>query len=187
MSLALAELWDTPLSKQIAGEISSISGLYCGPAAVVWIAAVWNNMQGRSYDYKLRVKDKKLFPDGPRPFHIDLPGFQRNLNDLLSQETNHELKLSAEICFKYRSIHNMLLNSTMPVIVRMLAPRLIDGLHYVTVFKSETSDRDGLIQFYWQDNGLYGSNAANSGLSKSNWKNANSNFFLWGASGVVRV
>lgn len=185
MSLALADLWDTPISKRIAGDISSISGLYCGPAAVVWIAAVWNQQQGRTYDYKTRLKDKKLFSDGPRPFRVDLPGFQKNLSNLLLRETNYELKLSPEVYFKYGSIHFALRKSNMPVIVRILAPRLIHGLHYVTVYKSETRDHDNMIQFYWQDNGLYGNNPTNSGFSESGWRNVKTNFFFWGGSGVV--
>lgn len=184
MSLALADLWDTPISKKIAGEISMVSGLYCGPAAIVWIAAVWNFQHGRHYDYKARLKDKNLFPDGPRPFHLDLPGFQKNLSSLLLRETHHELKLSPEVYFKYSSIHNSLRKSNMPVIVRMLAPRLIHGLHYVTVYKSETRDTDNMIQFSWQDNGLYGNDPKDSGFSKSGWSSVN--FFFWGASGVVR-
>lgn len=185
MSLALADLWDTPISKKIAGEISMVPGLYCGPAAVVWIAAVWNYQQGRPYDYKARLKEKKLFADGPRPFRVDLPGFQKNLSSLLLRETDRELRLSREVYFKYNRVHEALQKSKMPVIVRMLAPRLIHGLHYVTVYKSETRESDHTIQFYWQDNGLYGNTPKNSGFSESGWRNVDTNFFFWGGMGVV--
>jgi len=188
MNLASAGLWDTPIAKQIARDISSISGLYCGPAAIVWIAAVWNHHHELRYDYKARLKDKKLFPDGPRPFHHNLPWFQQNLNDLLEQETASGLRLSRATRFKYQTIHNEIATYGMPVIVRMLAPKAIDGLHYVAAYKSEIKDNIGngaLIQFHWQDNGLYGSNSDNFGLSKSGWRNVESNFFWWGACRVV--
>lgn len=190
MSFGFARAWDTPVSKQIAADISSMAGLYCGPATVVWIAAVWNNLQGRSYDYKARLKDRKLFADGPRAFHLNLPAFQKNLNDLLLAETDHELKLSREIYFNYRSIYEIVATYNMPVIIRMPAPKFKDGLHYLTVYKAEMNENSkhrDQIQFYWQDNGVYGDNAASSGLSKSGWRSVRSNFLFWGASRVVRV
>lgn len=104
MSWALANEWNSPIAKEIARDISTISGLYCGPAAVGWIAAVWNNSKGRTYEYKKRLKDKDLFPDGPRPFHTDLPGFQTNLSDTLRRETNNELRLAREIYFRYGTL-----------------------------------------------------------------------------------
>lgn len=186
----MAAIWDTSVSKQIAADISSMPDLYCGPATVVWIAAVWNNLQGRSYDYKARLKDRKLFADGPRAFHLKLPAFQKNLNDLLVAETNHELKLSPEIYFKYRSIYEVVETYNLPVIVRMPARKFKNGLHYLTIYKVEVnknSERRDQIQFYWQDNGVYGDNPASSGLSKSGWGDVRSNFFFWGACRVVRV
>jgi hypothetical protein len=190
MCLNLPGAWDSPTSKKIAGDISSIAGLYCGPAAVGWIAAIWNNLQGRSYDYKGRLKDKALFPDGPRPFSIKLPGFQKSLNDLLMRETNNELKLSTETYYRHKSIDNILSKDDMPVIIRMLALKPAEGLHYVTAYKSETHVRNAAndqIQFYLQDNGVYGSNAANAGLSKLRLSDTRANIFLWGAKRVVKI
>ena len=191
MGWALAGRWNSPIAKEIAREISTISGLYCGPAAVGWIAAVWNNSQGRPYEYMRRLKDKGLFPNGPRPFRLDLPGFQTNLSDTLRRETNNELKLAGELYFRYGAIHNALEKYEMPIIIRMLAPKLIDGLHYVTLYKSEKQPEQHMrdrIQFYWQDNGLYESNnGVDAGLTKTDWKKERLKLLFWGAKRVVKV
>jgi hypothetical protein len=191
MGWALAGRWNSPIAKEIAREISTISGLYCGPAAVGWIAAVWNNSQGQPYDYMTRLKDKGLFPNGPRPFHVDLPGFQTNLSDTLRRETNSELKLASEKLYRYGTIHHAMEQHEMPIIVRMPASKLIDGLHYVTLYSSERCQEQGgsdEIQFYWQDNGLYkGSEGVTTGLSKTAWRRVGMNMFFWGATRVVKV
>jgi len=191
MSWALAIEWNSPVAKEIARDISTISGLYCGPAAVGWVAAVWNTSMGRPYEYKKRLKDKGLFPDGPRPFHPDLPGFQTNLSDMLRRETNNEIKLAGEIYYRYSAIHDAMKKYEMPIIIRMLAPELKDGLHYATLYKSEKHHelhKLDQIQFYWQDNGLYKSNdGVGAGLSKTNWRNTGFGFFFWGAKRVVKV
>lgn len=152
-----ANVWNSSFAKDIAREISALSGVYCGPATVGWIAAVWNFEKGIPYDYRTRLKDKDLFPDGPRAFRTNVPGFRLNLSDLLRRETQNELQLSQESYYSYSAIHESLIRFEMPVVVRMSAPKFFDGLHYVTVYQSEQKlfGADDLrIQMYWQDNGL---------------------------------
>lgn len=188
MSWAISHEWDTRRAREIAGAISSIPSLYCGPAAVGWIAAVWNDLKGRPYDFSKRLRDKDLFQDGPRPFRGYIPGFQLSLSDTLKRETNGELALSAETFFSYRAVHETIETFNMPVMIRMPAPRLRDVLHYVTLYRSELRHDAGQIdcvQFYWQDNGLYGGPANKTGLNNTGWRSAGYNFFLWGAKRVV--
>jgi hypothetical protein len=94
MGWSKANKWCTASARQIAADIAGVSGLYCGPTVVGWIAAVWNlNIKKRPYDYMARLKDSNLFPDGPRKFHGKPPGFQRSLNDILGRETKGDLHL----------------------------------------------------------------------------------------------
>lgn len=189
--LAAAKPWDSSVAKEIAQEISSLPGLYCGPAAVGWIAAVWNHYKGRPYDYRNRLKNKNLFSDGPRPFTFHLPGFQTSLNELLLRETKHELQLSNETYYRHSTMHGSLWQFEMPIILRLLAPKLKDGLHYVTVYKSEkqrTSSSQERIQLYWQDNGLFTNrDEGNSGLTRTEWSTIRLQKFVLGAKRVMEV
>jgi hypothetical protein len=184
-------VWTSSVAKGIAREISAISGVYCGPATVGWIAAVWNFQKGIPYDYKTRLKDKDLFPDGPRAFRLNVPGFELNLSDLLRRETQNELKLSDESYFHFSTIHDSLLRSEMPVVVRMRAPNLVDGLHYVTVYQSERKlfgADDARIQMYWQDNGLRANRFENNpALTRTKWTKTGPRAFVLGAKQVVKV
>jgi hypothetical protein len=184
-------VWNSSFAKNIAREISAIAGLYCGPATVGWIAAVWNFQNGRPYDYRTRLKNKDLFPDGPRAFQTKVPGFKLNLSDLLRRETQNELQLSHESYYHYSTIHDLLLSHEMPVVVRMSAPNLVDGLHYVTVYQSERKSfgaDDLRIQMYWQDNGLRANCFENNpALTRTKWTKAGPRAFVLGAKQVVKV
>ncbi len=184
-------VWNSSFAKDIAREISIVPGLYCGPATVGWIAAIWNFQNGRPYDYRTRLKHKELFPDGPRAFHTKVPGFKLNLSDLLRRETQNELQLSHESYYHYSTIHDLLLRNEMPVIVRMSAPTLAGGLHYVTVFQSEWKlfgADDPRIQMYWQDNGLRTNHYENNpALTRTKWTKAGLRAFVLGAKQVVKV
>lgn len=184
-------MWNSLKAKEVAREISSLSGLYCGPAAVAWIAAIWNHHKGRSYDYMKRLRDKALFPDGPRPFHFDLPGFQTNLSELLLRETQHELMLANKTYYRYNALHDALGQFEMPIILRLPAPKLKDGLHYVTLYKSEkqpVSSGTDRIQLYWQDNGLFANpHEGNAGLTRTEWRTIQLHNFVLGAKRVMVV
>lgn len=187
MSTVEAGKWNSPFAFEAARRISSIPSLYCGPASVAWIASVWNESKGRKYDFSKRLSDKALFPDGPRAFHGRLPGFQLSLNDLLLRETNGELKLSRETYFSSRSIHNVLSEYQLPVILRIRGRKLKDGLHYITLYKSEVSTikESESIEFRWQDNGLLG---VHHGVATGNGSTIRkpSHKFIWGAKRVVQ-
>jgi hypothetical protein len=194
MPWSIANKWDTAQSKTIAKDIADIAGqngLYCGPAVVIWIAAVWNLSKGRSYDYKARARDLTRFPDGPRRFFGSGPGFQRSLNDILKQETNNELKLAGTTYWRYSTIHKTLEKYDMPIIIRMLAPNFLDGLHYTTLYKTYYKERSlavDKIKFYWQDNGVYGRrNGGNPGLYGTSYRNVGYNIFPAGAKRVTKV
>lgn len=184
---SIANLWNTRKSKQIAREIANIGG-YCGPAVVVWIAAVWNLSKGRNYDYKNRLC---LLPDGPRRFFGRGPGFQRSLNDILKRETNNELKLKGTTYWRYSTIHKRLEDYDMPIIIRMFSPSFIDGLHYTALYKSrywERRWRVDKIKFYWMDNGVYGRrNAGNPGLYGTGRRNVGYNVFPFGTKRVQKI
>ena len=189
MGWSKVTMWDTTRAKQIANEIANI-GVYCGPAAVVWIAAVWNLEQGRNYDYVNRLRDKSLFPDGPRMFFGRVGGFQHSLNDILKRETNNELRLHGSTYHRYSTIHDVLDNYDMPIIVRMLASSFTDGLHYTVLYKSFKQERQwqvDRIRFYWMDNGYYGrKNAGNPGLYTTSYRNVGYNAFTFGTKRVRR-
>jgi len=189
MGWSKANLWDTTRAKQIAREIANIGG-YCGPAVVVWIAAVWNLHQGRNYDYENRLKNKSLFPDGPRRFFGRGPGFERSLNDILKRETNNELRLAGATYYRYSTIHKRLEDYDMPIIIRMLSPSFTDGLHYTALYKSYKQERQwqvDRIKFYWMDNGVYGRrNSGNPGLYVTGYRNVGYNVFTFGTKLVRR-
>jgi len=181
---ALAAKWNSAFAFDAARQISSVSSVYCGPAAVGWIAAVWNQAKGLQYDFKTRLKDKNLFPDGPRLFHGRIPGFQLSLNDLILRETAGELRLADEFYFSIDSIHRLLKGDDLPVIIRLKGSNLRNGLHYVVAYKSEISERgeQKTIRLFSQDNGLLG--VGNSGLHTATYHNT-SHLFIWGAKRVV--
>ncbi|MBI2430338.1 MAG: hypothetical protein HYV29_16370 [Ignavibacteriales bacterium] len=197
MSWAIANMWEEERAKDIARDIANIPGIYCGPAAIVWIAAVWNLDKGKTYDYKNRIRDKNLFPDGPRAFksNSDLPGisvYQSSLNEILKRETDDELHLSDDSYYRYGTIHDELEAHDMPIIIRMMSGGFLDGLHYVTLYKSEKDRRivrPDRIQFYWQDNGVYGKrNGGNPGLYKDPWRNIGlTGSFKFGSKRVVKT
>jgi len=184
-----AYLWNTPKSKQIAREIASIPpGFYCGPAVVIWIAAVWNLSKGRNYDYKNRLRS---LPDGPRRFFGKGPGFQRSLNGILKRETHNELKLKGTTYYRYFTIHDILEKHDMPIIIRMLSQSFTDGLHYTALYKSRYWERRwkvDKIKFYWMDNGVYGrSTAGNPGLYETGRRNVGYNMFTFGIKQVQKI
>jgi hypothetical protein len=182
----LAAKWNSAFAIDAARQISSMSSVYCGPATAAWIAAVWNQSKGRTYDLG-RLKDKKLFPDGPRMFHGRIPGFQLSLDDLLLRETQGELKLAHEIYFRVDTIHCLLEDHKLPVIIRLKGPNIKNGLHYVVAYRSdmhEESQKKKNLQLYSQDNGLFG--VGNSGLSKVTLQSA-SHLFMWGSKRVIET
>jgi len=185
MSVSSAYKWCSPFALSVANRIAARTGIYCGPASIAWIAAVWNDVKGRPYDALGRLSNKTLFPNGPRDFHHDIPGFQMNLSDLLRRETHDELKLDSRLYFTYSAIHSVLGSSSMPFIIRMPSPKIKDGLHYVTLFRSNPGPP---YEFYWQDNGIYRSNEKiGEGLSKSKKTSSGLHFFPWGAKRVTHV
>ena len=186
MISALAAKWNSAFAIDAAREISSMSSVYCGPATAGWIAAVWNQSKGRQYDLG-RLKDKKLFPDGPRMFHGRIPGFQLSLDDLLQRETQGELKLAHETYFRVDTIHHLLKDHELPVIIRLQGRNLKNGLHYMVAYRSDMhgeGDKKKNLQLYSQDNGLFG--VDNSGLSKVTFEHM-SHVFVWGAKRVIKV
>lgn len=196
MSTTAANLWDSDSAREIANKISRISGIYCGPASIGWIAAVWNLNKEIPYDYQSRLSSRGLFSDGPRTFKFKTPLpslkiFGNTLNDILQRETNNELGLSNETYYKYKSIHEALNTHQMPLILRLKHGSLIDGLHYVTIYKSEIKkqeDQVEKIRFYWQDNGIYGrrNDLKNPGLYIGEWQDISwKSVFIYGAKRVV--
>lgn len=181
-----ASLWTTEYALRVARQIASLPGVYCGPASIVWIAAVWNAHVGRPYHPLARLQDKLLFGDGPRTFAHELPGFREDLSQTLYRETQGQLKLSSEIIFRYRHIHQALGRERMPFIVRIPTASLRDGLHYVTVYKSVFTGDSFL--FSWQDNGVFRSGEKlQEGMHRATRPSNRASFFFWGARQVVRV
>ncbi|HMG89144.1 MAG TPA: hypothetical protein VK589_03765 [Chryseolinea sp.] len=184
MITALAAKWNSDIAFAAARQISSMSSVYCGPATVGWIAAVWNQSKGRQYDLA-RLNNKNLFPDGPRMYHGRIPGFQLSINDLLLRETAGELKLARDNYFRVDAIHRLLMDHGLPVIIRLRGPNIRNGLHYIVAYRSELheeGEKKKNIQLYSQDNGLFG--VGNSGLSKVTFETM-SHVFIWGAKRVV--
>ena len=189
MGWSKAFSWDTPSSKKYARDIANIDGLYCGPAAVGWIAAVWNiDVKGRPYDYISRLNSKRLFPDGPRKLFGKPRGFQRSLNDILRRETKGELGLSKTIYHKYGAIHRQLDKWHRPLIICMYPDK--PTLHYVSLYKSNKKIRRwkfDKMKFFWQDNGLYGrKNKGNPGLYGTGYRNVGHSIFTFGAARILK-
>ena len=183
--IAAAPLWNAEGALALARRVERIQGLYCGPAAVAWIAAVWNAQKSRSYDVAKRLCDKTLFPDGPRSFNHTPPAFQLDLNRVLLRETQGELTLSAKRYHRYDIIHRMIKSTGMPFIVRIPTASLRDGLHYVTLFKMVASGTT--YRCYWQDNGVFRSDESmQAGISVSVRSSVRAPFFFWGAKQVER-
>ena len=181
-----ASLWDTESALRMANEIARLRGIYCGPATVTWIAAVWNRNQGTAYDYLKRLQDKTLFPDGPRSFSNAIPGFRSNLDLILRRETNDQLRLSSKRYFRYQDIHNLIGENNMPFIVRIALPSLRDGLHYASVFKTTISG--DACTCYCQDNGVIRSGKKiGEGVSITSHSMRRVAFFAWGARQVSVV
>ena len=191
MSTSTANLWNSSQSKAIARNIANIPGLYCGPAVVGWIAAVWNLHKGRAYDYMDRLHDESLFPDGPRRFRGSGTIFEHSLETILRRETRGDLKLSNATHYRYGTIHRKLEQYDMPIIIRMKSRRFQDGLHYTALYKSRKRNRRwrlDKIKFYWMDNGHYGrANGGNPGLYATRWRSVGQSFFFWGSKRVVRA
>ena len=190
MGWAKANIWCTEEARDLADAIARINYLYCGPAVVGWIAAVWNKqVKGRAYDYKGRLQDKKLFPDGPRKFFGKPEKFQRSLNDILLRETEGELGFSKDMLHKYGTIHDRLEQHDMPIVICLCPDDFV--LHYVTLYKSQKDVVNGgldRIKFFWQDNGLYGGeNDGNPGLYRTGWRSVGESAFTWGAGRVIRT
>lgn len=188
MRVATAGLWDTQRAKALADVVAAHTG-YCGPAVVAWIAAVWNQHRGRSYDVVGRLASRELFPDGPRLWKQQTPGFQKSLNEILLRETDDELRLGDATFYRYAAIHEQLDRHDTPIVIRMYPND--DGLHYVALYRSEydvvPKDFDR-IRFSWQDNGLTGvRDGANPGLYTTNWRSVGQSRFNWGAKRVVRA
>jgi len=181
--LSNADRWDTPEAYKVAEDLV---GGYCGPNVVVWVAKIWNDGVGRPYNASKRLRDKKLFPDGPRMFDTNAAGFQDSLNDILKRETKNDLHLSSDTYYKYSTIHDRLEQYDMPIIIRMGSGI---ALHYVTLYKSRKRARKNAfdkIKFYWQDNGTYGrKDGGNPGLHETEWKDVGEYRFPWGAKRVV--
>lgn len=179
-----SSLWNSEFARNAARRIASLSGVYCGPAAVAWIAAVWNAKSNLSYDYIGRLKDKQLFPDGPRTFTRALPGFQTDLDQTLLRETHGALRLSKERYYRYDVIHELNRVSDMPFIVRIPTASIRNGLHYVTLFKCFFAGET--FTCYWQDNGVYKSDEeTQQGISVSKRNAERAAFFPWGARQVI--
>jgi len=183
---AAASLWNTESASLLARRIAAIPGLYCGPAAIAWIAAVWNAHQGVPYAFNERLKNKALFADGPRTFAHSLPVFQTDLNHALFRETYGHLQLSQERYYRYETIHRLMRDTDMPFVVRIPTASLRDGLHYVTLFRTVMTDTT--FRCYWQDNGVFKSDELmHEGISVSIRSANKYPFFFWGARKVVKV
>lgn len=184
--VSTSTLWNSEHAKSIARRIAQLGNVYCGPAAVAWIAAVWNAHAGVTYNFMERLRDKKLFPDGPRSLSHRVPGFQLNMDALLQRETQGYLRLSSERYFTYKDIHRLIGSAEMPFIVRVPTSSIRHGLHYVTLFKSIATDTT--FRCYWQDNGVFRSDEEmEEGISVSVRSLRRTPFFFWGARQVVKA
>ena len=181
MESAFAALWNTDFAFAAARQIASISSIYCGPASSAWIAAVWNHSKGRQYDLTTRLNDKKIFSDGPRLFHGSVPGFKPSLDYLIRRESSSELMLSRELYFSTGSIHDLLQQTGLPVVIRIVGTSLKNGLHYATLYRSELTTDSNTFEFYFQDNGVFGSQ---TGFYRKTFSSATR--FFWGAKRVVK-
>ncbi|HTF18231.1 MAG TPA: hypothetical protein VK658_09180 [Chryseolinea sp.] len=184
--VSTATLWNSEFALDVARRIASLKGIYCGPAAVGWISAVWNAKARIPYDYMGRLQDKQLFPDGPRSFVHAIPAFKDNLDLVLQRETHGSLGLSTNRYYRYRDIHALMHRHEMPFIVRIPTASVRDGLHYVTLFR--TISTQAAFRCYWQDNGVFRSDEKmQEGISLSIRPASAIPFFPWGTRQVVRV
>ena len=56
-----------------------------------------------------------------------------------------------------KSIHRALEDNDMPIVLRIRCPRLRQGLHYTTLYRStRVREAGSRLHFHWMDNGLYG-------------------------------
>lgn len=184
--VSIASLWNSELAFTLARRMATLNHVYCGPASVAWIAAVWNAHAGVTYHAAERLNNKQLFGDGPRAFSHRVPWFQEDLDQTLRRETNGALGLSSQRHFHYRTIHSLLRSHEMPFVVRIPMASMRHGLHYVTLFKSVLTDV--ALRCYWQDNGVFRSDEkVQEGISVSNRLLKPAPLFWWGARQVVRL
>jgi hypothetical protein len=118
-------------------------------------------------------------------FHGRMPGFQQSLDHLIERETWGELKIAHESYFRIETIHNVLHQYAMPVIIRITGSTIRNGLHYVTLFNSHKvrqPDGSHLFELWWQDNGLFGTHA---GFCRNIFKGRT--VFPWGAKRIVEL
>ncbi len=193
-STATAPLWDTPRARDLARAIAGLSTqgtLYCGPAVVGWVAAVWNEHRGRAYDAARRLTDKRLFPDGPRMMLGKPPFFRSGLHEVLLRETEGELGLAGRACFRYVTVLERLAESDLPVVLRMYTGRPFGQWHYTALYRAERVKRGRAAQratFHWMDNGVYGRrDGGNPALFTTRARRVRSGMFLYGAKHVVRM
>ena len=190
MGLAIAGLWNSQASKNIARNLEKlhVNGETCGACAVIWIAAVWNQAHDRPYDYRTRLKSVR---PGWRRVQGSTPEHMTSLSALLEQETDGDLRFSTDSVHRYGVLHHELKKHGTPIIVGMrgtLDPRR--HRHYVALYKSAKKERRGFdkIKFYWQDNGRYGSqDRRNPGLYETDWRRVGLSFFHTGAHQVEIV
>lgn len=181
-------IWCSPLADGIAYEIASMPGVYCGPAAVAWIAAVWNNSRGRDYDHRARLLDKNVFADGPRLYRRRVPFFAGGLHEALVRETEGELGLSRQTYRRTKSVHRALCESEMPIVLRMAAPRLRQGLHYTALCRSARAQEPSRrFRLQWMDNGLFGSREPEHPAFYETPPLRPWSLFLWGCKRVERL
>jgi len=185
-SVSTANLWNTEYAFHVARQIAALRGVYCGPAVIAWIAAVWNANSNVPYDYLGRLKNKTLFDDGPRAFAHTVPGFRNNLDETLRRETQGQLRLSAKRSFRLEHIHTLIAQSGMPFIVRIPLVSLRDGLHYATIFKTEVKQQ--VYRCYCQDNGVISSGEKlQEGISVTTKRTGSLAFCPGGARQVERA
>ncbi len=194
VSTASAPLWVTPRARDLAREIAELSTrgtLYCGPAVVGWIAAVWNEHRRRDYDVPARLTDKRLFPDGPRMMKGKPPFFRSGLHEVLLRETGGELGLARRACFRYGTVLGRLAASDLPVILRMYTGRPFGQWHYTALCNAERTRRGRAAEratFHWMDNGVYGRrDGGNPALYTTRERRVRPGMFLYGAKAVVRM
>jgi hypothetical protein len=184
--VSTAALWNSEFAANVARNIASLKGVYCGPAVVAWISAIWNAKAEVPYDYISRLQNKQLFPDGPRSFTHFVPGFRYNLDRTLQRETHGALRLSQKRMHRYQDIHALIREHEMPFIVRIPTASIRDGLHYVSLFKTILTE--GSFRCYWQDNGVFQSDEElQKGISLSVRQVRRPPLFPWGARQVVRA
>ncbi len=181
-----ANRWDTRKSKELAREVANRLG-YCGPAVVIWIAAVWNDRRGRPFSIDAAANQ---LSDGPRRFHGNWPGTnRRSLNVELGRLTNQELGIKTGYYFRKNTIFHKLEKYDFPIILCLKGPSFLDSLHYTTIYQAKRKEIrywPDKVKFYWQDNGLYGKrNGGNPGLYGTGYSLIRG-YFAFGAKRVYR-